>query len=121
MAINLRSRPEFLRRLSLFVAIAIGVLAVCLGGGVIGYHVFVGLGWIDSLLNASIILTGMGPVDTMPDDAAKVFASLYALVSGAVYPTLGALILYPIVHRMMAVLHLQSLSPPDPTDVDDSP
>ena len=74
-----------------------------------GYHQFVELGWIDSLVNASMILTGMGPVSPMPDDEAKIFASLYAIFSGTVYPGFAAIILYPFLHHALAVFHLQTL------------
>ena len=106
--LRLRTRREFLRHLALFVGFALAVLLVSLGIGVVGYHVYAGLGWTDSILNASMILTGMGPVDPMPDPSAKIFASLYALFGGAVYPALAAIVLYPVVHRMMVALHLQS-------------
>jgi len=108
--IRIRSRGEFLRHVGWFLTFAVGFLVLSLGLGVLGYHGIVGLDWIDSLLNASMILTGMGPVAAMPDDASKLFASLYAIFGGAVYPAMTALILYPFVHRMMAVLHLQAQS-----------
>jgi hypothetical protein len=111
--ITLRNRAEFLRHVGWFLLFASGFLFVSLGLGVLGYHVVVGLDWIDSLLNASMILTGMGPVDTMPDDRSKIFASLYAIFGGAVYPAMTALILYPFVHRMMVILHLQARNTPD--------
>jgi hypothetical protein len=50
----------------------------------------------------------MGPVDDMPDDASKLFASLYAIFGGAVYPAVTALVLYPFLHRMLTVLHIQA-------------
>ncbi|MEZ5886291.1 MAG: hypothetical protein R3D56_05375 [Paracoccaceae bacterium] len=105
----LPSRAAFLRRAAGFILLAGIFLLLSLGLGVLGYHVCSGLGWIDSLLNASMILTGMGPVDEMPDDGAKIFASAYAIFSGAVYPAMTALILYPFLHRMLVILHLQGL------------
>ncbi|NAZ35229.1 hypothetical protein GT358_00180 [Rubellimicrobium sp. CFH 75288] len=110
-ALRLHSRAEFARRVARFVAVAAGFLAVALGIGVLGYHELAGLGWVDSFLNAAMILGGMGPVDPMPHDAAKLFAGIYALVGGAVYPAVAALILYPLVHRMMAVLHIRARAP----------
>lgn len=104
-----RSRAEFLRRAAGFIAFAVGFLVLSLGIGASGYHLTAGLGWVDSFLNASMILTGMGPVDAMPDDAAKIFASAYAIFAGAVYPAMTAIILYPFLHRMLNVLHLQAL------------
>lgn len=106
--IRLRSVAEFRRHVAGFVAFALGFLVLSLGIGVLGYHWIAGLNWIDSLLNAAMILTGMGPVSPMPDDASKLFASAYAIFGGAVYPAVTALVLFPFVHRMMSVLHLQA-------------
>jgi hypothetical protein len=93
---------------SFFIALA--VIAIALGIGVLGYHHFAGLPWIDSLLNASMILTGMGPIDPMRSDAAKLFASLYALFSGVVFLTAVALLLSPIFHRLLHHFHLDDES-----------
>lgn len=106
--ITLPSRAEFIGRVARFLGVAGLCLMVSLGIGIIGYHGIVGLGWVDSLLNASMILTGMGPVDTMPTDGAKIFASVYAMFGGAVYPILTAVVLYPFVHRMLKALHLEA-------------
>ncbi|MBS0564230.1 MAG: hypothetical protein JSR87_07105 [Proteobacteria bacterium] len=106
---HLRSRRAFALRALRFAAFAFGFLFVSLGAGTLGYHLIVGLPWIDSLLNASMILTGMGPVNQMPDDRSKLFASAYAIFSGAVYPAFTAIILYPFLHRMLAIFHLRTL------------
>ena len=106
--IRLRSAPEFRRHVAGYVGFALVFVVLSLGLGMAGYHWIVGLSWIDSLLNAAMILTGMGPVDAMPDDASKLFASLYAIFGGAVYPAVTALVLYPFLHRMMTVLHLRA-------------
>jgi len=108
-SLKLRSPEAFVRHAAGFILLAVAFLAVALGIGVVGYHEISGLGWVDALLNASMILTGMGPVNTMPDDAAKIFASCYAIFSGAVYPAMTALILYPFLHRMLVILNLQQL------------
>jgi hypothetical protein len=55
-----------------------------------------------------MILTGMGPANAMPTDTSKIFASAYAIFGGTVYPAVTAIILYPLVHRMMVVLHIQA-------------
>jgi hypothetical protein len=104
------SPAEFRRDLLQYLAIALGLLVLFLGVGILGYRQIVGLSWIDSLLNASMILGGMGPLDPVPNDAGKLFASAYALFSGAAYPALTALVLYPVVQRMMRVLHLRALA-----------
>jgi hypothetical protein len=69
--------------------------------GMLGYHYYFNLSWVDSLYNASMILTGMGPVNVAPDDAAKVFASFYAIYSGVAFLTGAAIILSPIAHRFL--------------------
>ncbi len=106
--LRLKTPQEFRWHLIQIAGFAVAFLVVSLGLGILGYRWFAGLGWIDSFFNASMILTGMGPVDPMPTDGAKIFASLYAIYGGAVYPALTAVVLYPFVHRMMVALHLQS-------------
>jgi len=84
------------------------VLFVGLGIGVLGYHVLDGLSWIDSLLNASMILGGMGPVDPLRSSAAKIFASFYALFSGLAFIGVASLIIAPFAHRLLHRFHIQS-------------
>lgn len=103
---KLLSLPRFLRRMMLSLLLAFGVLAVALGIGVVGYHELAGLDWVDSLLNASMILTGMGPIDRMNDTAAKLFASAYAIFSGVVFLSAMGLVLTPIFHRVLHMFHL---------------
>lgn len=87
--------------------VAACILLPCLGLGVLGYHWFGNLPWIDSLLNASMILTGMGPVDPMRTVAGKLFASCYALFSGIVFITTAGVLLAPVVHRVLHKFHLE--------------
>ncbi len=75
--------------------------------GILGYHEIAGLGWMDSLLNASMILTGMGPVNSMPDNASKLFASIYAIYSGVAFLSSIAVFLSPALHRLMHRLHME--------------
>jgi hypothetical protein len=79
---------------------------VALSVGVAGYHWIAGLGWVDSLLNASMILGGMGPVDDLHTDAAKVFASLYALFSGLIFIAVMGIVLAPITHIVLHQFHM---------------
>lgn len=76
-------------------------LIISLAIGVIGYHHFFNISWLDSLVNASMILTGMGPVDKASTDGAKWFSSLYAIYSGVAFLTSVAVIFGPIVHRFL--------------------
>lgn len=91
------------------VAMAFLLLISSLGVGVLGYHYLGGLGWVDSLLNASMILGGMGPVDILQSRAAKLFASFYALFSGIVFLGVASIVLAPIAHRILHFLHLEEM------------
>ena len=88
------------------LALATFVLGFCLGIGVVGYHYIAGFAWVDSLLNASMILSGMGPVGDIHNNAGKVFASGYALFSGVAFITNIGFLLAPAIHRMFHKLHL---------------
>ncbi len=99
-------RDKFFKRVLRYAAFAFLLLSVSLGVGVIGYHYLNDLSWLDSLLNASMILTGMGPVDPMKTDVAKYFASFYAIFSGVAFLSTVAVFLSPIVHRFLHRLHL---------------
>lgn len=83
------------------------ILAVFLSIGVVGYHLSCGFGWLDSLLNASMILSGMGPTSPIPTSSGKWFASFYALFSGVVFITTIGLVLAPVAHRIFHRFHLE--------------
>jgi hypothetical protein len=100
-------RPVFLGRLFRHFCIAAGIVAAALGIGVIGYHSSAGLSWLDSLLNASMILSGMGPVNELQTAAGKWFASFYALFSGVVFITTAGVLFAPVVHRFLHKFHLE--------------
>ncbi len=102
----LASRRKFLRRLALNALIGAAILFVSLGIGMAGYHYLEGLSWIDSLLNASMILGGMGPVNPLQTDAGKIFASFYALYSGVVLLASVGVLAAPIFHRFLHHFHL---------------
>lgn len=91
----------FLKRLARHLGAAAAVVFVSLAIGVIGYRSFTGLSWIDSLLNASMILGGMGPVNALSSTSAKLFASFYALFSGLIFLAAAGIIMAPIVHRLL--------------------
>lgn len=100
------SRPRFLRRVALYAFLATAFLCLSLLVGMAGYHYIAGLPWVDALLDASMILTGMGPVSPMPTDGAKLFASGYAIFSGLAFLTTASLLLAPVVHRLLHKLHV---------------
>jgi len=97
----LLSRAKFTKRVIRHFALALLVLAVGLGIGVLGYHFLGKLNWIDSLLNASMILAGMGPVDALHSSSAKIFASCYALFSGLAFIGIASVIIAPFAHRVL--------------------
>lgn len=103
----LLSRVEFAWRLGKNILIGFLLLVFSLLLGMAGYHWISGLGWVDSLLNASMILTGMGPVNQMSNNSAKIFASLYAIFSGVAFLTSVGVIFAPVLHRIMHKFHLE--------------
>src|SRR5882724_10782439 len=96
----------FIRRMLSSLGIALGMILVALTIGVAGYHWIAGFNWIDSLLEASMILAGMGPVNPLSTNSAKVFASVYALFSGLVFIGIMGVVLTPLAHRMIHKFHL---------------
>ncbi|MBL7952854.1 MAG: hypothetical protein JNM62_14185 [Flavobacteriales bacterium] len=100
------SKAAFIRRQLRFLFAALLFVAVSLGLGVAGYMHFAGFSFVDAFLNASMILGGMGPIGDLPNDSAKWFASFYALFSGIALLGTVAVILTPLVHRMLHALHL---------------
>lgn len=86
---------------------AAALIAFSLGLGILGYHCIAELSWVDSLLNASMILSGMGPVNALNTDGAKLFASAYALFSGVVFIMATGVLLSPIFHHVLYKFHIE--------------
>lgn len=103
---NILSPKDFTLRMLKFSLISLSFLVVSLFFGVIGYHHYAQLSWIDSFYNASMILTGMGPGNILTTTEAKVFSSLYALFSGIIFLTTAAIFISPIAHRLLHILHV---------------
>jgi len=99
------SRPDFVRRLGWHAVLALLIVAVSLGIGVLGYHGFERLPFIDAFLNAAMILGGMGPVNLPLTAAGKIFAALYALYSGIVFLATATLLAAPFLHRLLHRFH----------------
>jgi hypothetical protein len=99
-------RRAFLKRLGGSFGITLLIVAFSMLGGGAGYHYVGGLAWIDAFLNASMILTGMGPLDPMRTTAGKLFAMAFALYSGIAFLTMIAVLFAPIVHRQLHKFHL---------------
>ena len=83
------------------------LLALALTIGTLGYHYFDDLPWLDAAVNATMILTGMGPVAPLVNSSAKVFAIAYALISGVFFMTMVALLLAPAVQGFLHRFHLE--------------
>jgi hypothetical protein len=104
---RLLPRRRFLRRQLLHAGASALLIGGSLGLGVLGYHGFERLPWIDSLLNASMILGGMGPVDPVKTEGGKLFASFYALFSGIVFLVAAGVVFAPAFHRFLHRFHLE--------------
>jgi hypothetical protein len=102
----LAKRSVFARRLALNGITGLILLVFSLGIGMSGYHFLEGLSWVDSLLNASMILGGMGPVAPLQTVAGKLFASFFALYSGVILLASVGILAVPIFHRFMHHFHL---------------
>jgi hypothetical protein len=106
-----KSRPllpkeQYYKRVLRYGGFSLFLITVSLGIGILGYHYANSLSWLDSLVNASMILTGMGPVDSMNSDGAKWFASFYSIFSGVIFLSTVAVFLSPIFHRFLHKFHL---------------
>ena len=100
--------PLYLRRQLRSLAIGLALIAISLFAGMLGYHIFVGLSWIDSYENAAMILSGMGPIATPESFAGKFFAGTYALFSGIAVLAIAGVISAPLIHRFLHRLHADS-------------
>jgi hypothetical protein len=101
-------RSQFYRRLLIYTGLALGIISVSLIIGILGYHYLAGLAWVDALVNASMLLGGMGPVDPLKTTAGKVFASIYALFSGMILLVAVGVLISPIFHRILHRFHLET-------------
>jgi len=111
---NTRSRnilppKKFAKRVLKYTIFSMQLLAISLGIGIAGYHYIGALDWVDSIYNAAMILTGMGPVNEMCTDAAKLFASVYAIFSGVIFLSTVAIFFAPFAHRLMHLLHIEEI------------
>ena len=97
----------FYQRVLKNILLALLVMAVCLVIGILGYHYTADIGWLDSLHNASMILSGMGPVVEIKTEVGKYFSSFYALFSGVVFITNMGIILAPAIHRLLHRLNVE--------------
>jgi hypothetical protein len=102
------TRRSFVRRLLFAVVLSAVLLAIWTVVGMIGYHAIAGLGWVDAFLNSAMIVGGMGPVDVLNNQPAKVFAGFYAILSGVIFLSVFGLLIGPVFHRFMHRFHLDT-------------
>ena len=101
-------RAVYLKILARNFALALGIVAFSLGIGILGYHHFDKLPWLDAFENAAMILSGMGPLTQGEPDAGKIFAGCYALFSGLAFITSVSVMLAPVLHRFLHKFHLEN-------------
>ena len=97
--------PHFLRRQLRSVGVGLVLVFVALLAGMVGYHLLLRLSWVDSYVNAAMILSGMGPMAAPDTDAGKIFAGTYALFSGIAVLAIAGVIAAPLVHRFLHRMH----------------
>ncbi len=100
-------RPDYYARLVRSAAIGLAVILTALGVGMLGYHYFENMPWIDAFANAAMILSGMGPLAPLATAGGKLFAGLYALFSGLAFVVVMGIVFAPVVHRFMHRFHLE--------------
>ena len=105
-------RAEFYRRFARSTVLGLLLIVLSLSLGMLGYHTFARLTWTDSFLNASMILSGMGPIAELHSRTAKIFAGCYAIYSGIALISTAGVIFAPVLHRLLHRFHLAS----GPTD-----
>ncbi len=103
---RLASTKQFRHRLLKTGLFSLFMFGTSLAIGICGYHYIAGLRWVDSFLNASMILGGMGPVDALKNDTSKIFAGCYSLFSGVAFLSSSAIFLTPILHRFLHKFHI---------------
>ena len=108
MPLELLTPTQFVLRLLRHLGLSILLTVFSLLIGAAGYHWCASLGWLDSFLNAAMILTGMGPVAELHSPAAKLFAMGYALYSGVYFVSVSSILIYPVAHRLLKRVHLQA-------------
>lgn len=102
------SREAYLRRIARSGGLAASAIAAALFLGVSGYHWIAGFPWVDSILNAAMILGGMGPVGELHTTAGKLFAAAYALFSGLMFIVVAGLLFAPVIHRFLHIFHMEA-------------
>ena len=105
---KLLPRRLFIKRLAKFALISLSLVIASLVIGMIGYHTLEGFSWVDSFLNAAMLMGGMGPVGSLHTDSGKIFAGIYALYCGLIELIAIGIFAAPIFHRFLHHFHLAS-------------
>jgi hypothetical protein len=103
----LAAPQSFAMRLLRNVLWSAGVVLIWLIIGMAGYGGLEGMSVVDAFVNAAMILSGMGPVQTLNTAGGKIFAGFYAIISGIVIFGIAGIALAPLYHRMLHKFHLQ--------------
>jgi len=107
----LAPKHVFYKRMLWNLMLTMFVLSICLVIGTFGYYLTLKTdtpyGLLDCFHNASMILSGMGPVMGIETTSGKWFSSFYALFSGIIFITNIGLVLAPAIHRFFHKLHLE--------------
>ena len=104
---GLASRRRFLARIRRAATYAFALIALALGIGMVGYHEFGELSWLDAFHQAALLLSGMGPVADLYSTAGKVFDSVYALFCGVILLVATGLLFAPVIHRILHRFHIE--------------
>ncbi|MEO8393460.1 MAG: hypothetical protein ABI700_10755 [Chloroflexota bacterium] len=112
-------RQQFIRRQGRYAAAALLMVGGAWLIGILGYRVLEDMAWIDAILNAAMILGGMGPVSPLRTHAGKLFASFYALFAGILFLVSVGLLIAPMFHRVLHQFHLAPAKDDDNDDKDD--
>ena len=103
----LASPVVFVGRVARSLLFALILIGIALAIGMAGYEQIEGMSWVDAFLNASMLLGGMGPVEPMHSETGKLFAGGYALFCGLLIMVTAAVVLAPILHRVLHAIHVE--------------
>ena len=104
----LLTTQAFVYRVIVSSVLGVAIILFSLAIGMAGYHFFEHLSWLDSFVNAAMLLSGMGPLEQPQTDAGKIFAGMYALYSGLAVILVAGITFAPVVHRFLHKFHLES-------------
>lgn len=101
------NKHSLFKRLSRNIIIGLTMILISLGIGILGYHHFEKMSWVDAYVNAAMILSGMGPVNTITTNYGKIFAGTYALFSGIIFLVIAAIVFAPVIHWFFHKFHIE--------------